>query len=723
MLNFFRDMKISKKLPLIMLLLALINSVAISTIGAHFAEKAVLKESNERLEAINADHVEGLTNFLSSISEDLKILSTNETVLNALSAFTSGYTALSSENKTEYLQDAYIKNNPNEIGKKHLLDMASDGSDYSTAHAKYHPWLRQFLVSRDYYDIFLFDTNGNLVYTVFKEMDFATHAETGQWKDTDLMKLFREIKTNPKKDDIHFKDFAKYAPSNNVPAGFIGTGIFDGSGNLIGVLAFQMPIARMNDYVQTDDGLGKTGDNVLVGSDFLYRTDSRFIKDGEPSSVLSSEFKSPAVELALKGEDGILLAPEEGGDLYLSSYAPIDFEGTRWAMITKIKKSEILAEINKLKLYVYGPSLIALLVVGLISFAYSKNLTNPINNMVLVMGRLAHKDYETQVPAQDRKDEIGDMGRAVQIFKENGLAVQRMEREQEELKKQAELEKVAAMNKLADDFDSRTSGIIESLAAAATEMQATASQMTNASGNTSQASALVAAAATQADSNVQTVAAAAEELSASSSEIARQISTVAQKANRASQEATTTSKQVGELNTLADSIGEVVSAIKDIAEQTNLLALNATIEAARAGEAGKGFAVVADEVKKLAMETAQKTEQIDERVVRIQQAIRSSVEAVQRIIEDVRQIDESTTTVASAVEEQNAATAEIGRNVSEASSGTQQVAQNIVDVQRNAEETGLAATTVLTASEELSRISNDLKVQVAKFLVEIRTNK
>ena len=208
--------------------------------------------------------------------------------------------------------------------------------------------------------------------------------------------------------------------------------------------------------------------------------------------------------------------------------------------------------------------------------------------------------------------------------------------------------------------------------------------------------------------------------SASSAEIAKQITGVAQKSNRATQEALTTSKQVSELNSLADSIGDVVSSIKDIADQTNLLALNATIEAARAGDAGKGFAVVADEVKKLAMETAQKTEQIDERVVKIQEAIRSSVDAVQRIIADVQQIDEATTAVAGAIEEQNAATAEIGRNVSEASAGTQQVAQNIVDVQKNADETGAAAGTVLSAAEELSRISENLQKEVGTFLSEIR---
>lgn len=290
------------------------------------------------------------------------------------------------------------------------------------------------------------------------------------------------------------------------------------------------------------------------------------------------------------------------------------------------------------------------------------------------------------------------------------------ELEKKELSRKAEDAKL----EMASDFENRTSDIIKSLAAASTEMQATASQMKSSSGRTAHVSQIVASAATEADSNVQTMAAAAEELSSSSLEIARQISSVAQKSTRASGEATTTSQQVNELNTLADSVGEVVGAIKDIADQTNLLALNATIEAARAGETGKGFAVVADEVKKLAAETALKTVQINERVSRMQTAIRHAVSAVGRIIADVQEIDHATSTVASAVEEQNSATAEIGRNASEASTGTQQVAQNIMDVQRSAEEAGEAANSLERAANELAYISEDLQKQVESFLNEIR---
>lgn len=416
-----------------------------------------------------------------------------------------------------------------------------------------------------------------------------------------------------------------------------------------------------------------------------------------------------AAKFAAEGKEGhtIELNPDSNEInmfAYDKSAGAYDFPGTGWLIVMGVVPDDVYKIVNQVK---HNMLIVQVVLVGLsILFALwlGAVAVRPLKNATGTMGELTNGNLDVEIKGTEYKDEFGGIARALQVFRDSMMQTRKMEAEQVELKKQSEQERREGMMMLANDFDSRTSGIISALASAATEMQATAGQMTSASQNTAHSSGIVASAATEADSNVQTVASAAEELSASSAEIAKQITGVAQKSNRATQEALTTSKQVSELNSLADSIGDVVSSIKDIADQTNLLALNATIEAARAGDAGKGFAVVADEVKKLAMETAQKTEQIDERVVKIQEAIRSSVDAVQRIIADVQQIDEATTAVAGAIEEQNAATAEIGRNVSEASAGTQQVAQNIVDVQKNADETGAAAGTVLSAAEELSRI-------------------
>lgn len=358
-----------------------------------------------------------------------------------------------------------------------------------------------------------------------------------------------------------------------------------------------------------------------------------------------------------------------------------------------------------------------ILTVILILFAVMA-LFKPLTAMMDVMKALSNEDLSVNVPFTKRTDEMGAMARTLEFFKQ-ALIEQKNIGDEEARNLVREREAREVMTKKTNAFDSQSSDMIGTLEKAAGRINATAAKLSTASSETIDASQIVNVNAREASENVQLVAAAAEELGASSNEIAQQISNVAEKASRASSAAESTSVQVGELNQLADSIGDVIGAIKSIAEQTNLLALNATIEAARAGDAGKGFAVVADEVKKLATETAGKTIEIDDRVAKIQSAIRQTVDAVQRIIADVREIDHATGAVASAVEEQNAATSEIARNVAAASDRTQQVSDNITDVMTNAEETTLSAQDLNSAAAELSEIAEVFKRETTAFLKDV----
>ncbi|MCB1580482.1 MAG: nitrate- and nitrite sensing domain-containing protein [Alphaproteobacteria bacterium] len=360
-------------------------------------------------------------------------------------------------------------------------------------------------------------------------------------------------------------------------------------------------------------------------------------------------------------------------------------------------------------------------VVSILTFIILKDLLQNIHNTEEVMNELVKGNTEVDVQGTERKDEMGGMARSIEVFKQGLIEKKRMEEEALKVQEQAEEEKKKAMVELANNFDGQVGGLINSLASASSELQSTAESMRSIADNTSQSSQTVAASSEEASTNVSTVASAMEEMSASASEIASQISSARVKSNDTAENAKNANETVSNLNILVENIGEVVTAIQGIAEQTNLLALNATIEAARAGEAGKGFAVVAEEVKKLATETGNKTDEINTRIIQIQEATRASVSAMERIIDNISDIDQSVTGVSAAVEEQNATTSEIVRSVGEAAQGVQQVSQIIVDVQKGAGETGSSADAVLNAAREVAKLSDNLKNSVDRFLNGIRS--
>jgi methyl-accepting chemotaxis protein len=362
---------------------------------------------------------------------------------------------------------------------------------------------------------------------------------------------------------------------------------------------------------------------------------------------------------------------------------------------------------------------VALILGVFAAWKIGSGISRPIQQITDAMKELAGGNKQTDIPGQDRFDEIGDMSKAVLVFKENMIRAEELAAQEAEAVKRRE-RRAEKINELTADFDQDMSVILKALASAATEMQSTATGMSSTAEETSRQSSIVAAAAEQASTNVQTVASATEQLSASISEITQQVSQSSSVANRAVEDAEKTNTQIRGLAEAAQKIGDVVGLISDIAEQTNLLALNATIEAARAGDAGKGFAVVAAEVKNLATATSRATEDITNQITGIQNETDGAVTAIGTISSTIAEISEISATIASAVEEQGAATLEITRNVQEASVGTTEVTSNIVSVNEAAGSTGAAAEQVLSAASELSRESEGLRHKVEDFLAAVR---
>src|SRR3979490_477565 len=365
--------------------------------------------------------------------------------------------------------------------------------------------------------------------------------------------------------------------------------------------------------------------------------------------------------------------------------------------------------------------LFAGIILTVISFWVAfRRILGPLNAMTGAMTRLAGGDKTIDIPGMKNKDEIGEMGATVQVFKDNMIETDRLRTEQSETEQnRAELRK-ADMHKLADAFEGAVGEIVEMVSSAATELEASANTLSTTAGRSRELATMVAAASEEASTNVQSVASASEQLTASVSEISRQVQQSSRVANEAVDQAQKTNDRVGELSKAAARIGDVVEMIKTIAGQTNLLALNATIEAARAGEAGRGFGVVASEVKALAEQTAKATGEISQQISGIQSATHESVSAIRDIGDTIGKMSEIASTIAAAVEQQGAATQEISRNVQQAAQGTTQVSSNIAEVQRGASETGLASSQVLSAAQSLSSESNRLKLEVGKFLNSVR---
>ncbi|SMF14516.1 methyl-accepting chemotaxis sensory transducer [Tistlia consotensis] len=347
-------------------------------------------------------------------------------------------------------------------------------------------------------------------------------------------------------------------------------------------------------------------------------------------------------------------------------------------------------------------------------------VVRPINRLTGGMQELAEGNLEVELPDGSRGDEVALMSQAVEVFRQNALDVRRLEAEQKAGAERAEADKRRAMNELAETFEASVKGVVEAVAQAAAEMEATAGNLSTTADQTNGQVTTVASAATQASGNVQTVASASEELAASISEIGRQAGESRTIATTAVDKAEATNRQIEGLVEAAQKIGDVISLIQDIAGQTNLLALNATIEAARAGDAGKGFAVVASEVKVLANQVAQATSDISIQVHGIQSATGEAAGSIKEIAHTIAEINENAASIASAVEQQNAATNEIARNVQEASAGTAEVSRNAEGLKAAAQETGAAASQMLQASGGLSRNAQQLGREVEAFIGKIR---
>ncbi|MFM8578803.1 MAG: methyl-accepting chemotaxis protein [Planctomycetaceae bacterium] len=706
---------LGNRLLLALLAVSLIPMAFMGLSTYQTASHALREQSFKQLETVNTITGKSVERYFDGLRQELRVLSEDQMALAALKAFRDGFETVSAgiderrlaqarrdvdsyyavEFAAEYrrrnpsaetqgdgsvgtegaagdggvlvdamdddavwLQNLYVRSNENPLGSKHLLDVADDASAYTKAHAEFHPNFRSLRDKYGVYDVFLADAvTGRVIYSVYKEADFGSSLKAGPLSGSGLGLAFQEAIVGGRRDAVSMGRFAPYLPSYDAAASFIAAPLFDGR-QLVGVVAFQIPIDRVNTIVGETTGMGSTGETYAVGPDRLFRTNSRFASQlGVESTILNPSFKvdtRQANEALVDGTSGTAMSVDYRGQPVLASWRPVtvhrDASGrgdVRWALISEIDAAEVFEPVNRLwrfAMAIFGATAVGVLMVS-------------------------------------------------------ALIARRMTRE---ARRQA---------RLVEGIGDNT----HQLASASEELTSVSQQMSAAAEETTAQANLVSAAAEEVSSHARTVSGSIENLVASLHAIAHSAQDAAATARRAVEMAHGTSTTMDALGRSSGEIGAVVKVITSIAEQTNLLALNATIEAARAGEAGKGFAVVANEVKELARETAKATEDIGGRIDSMQGDTVRAVAAIAEIGKVIEKIDSLQTKIAAAVEEQSVTTSEISRNIADATTGSTEIAENIVQVAQAAQSTAEGASNTQVSSLELSRMAQALQRLVVDY--------
>ena len=709
------NLKISIKMPALVVLSATVLAVGLGYLSYNSVSSNAIEGSKSKIRSVLENRSVALKSYLRSIEEDIISVSANPFTFQAKNAFHDAWVELGGDVETT-LQDAYINNNPHPLGSKEKLDFAETDTAYDAVHAKYHPWFRKFLQQRGYYDIFLFDLDGNLIYSVFKELDYATNLNTGKYKDTDLGNSFRAAADSITAGSLHFFDFKPYSPSHGAPASFISTPLIDEVGKKIGVLIFQMPIDRINAVMKPAIGLGETGETFIVGSDYLARSASRFL---ESDQILKKKVENGAINEALTGKASFEVTDNFREGSYAVLAEPLVFNGITWVMVATMNQAEVNAPVIALRNQIIIQALIMLLIIGAFGYWVSRTITRPLSQTTKVMEELTQGNTDVDISAVNRGDEVGDIARALQVFRDNINEKEAATLAQNE-KQEADLKRAEIIDERINKFSAMVSDLLSSFDNSSQGMKDSSIALSAIAEETNSQAGTVSESATAAASNIQTVSTASEQLRSSISAIANDAQQSRAAAEEAVVEVGNATSEVSGLVALTEKIGDVVTLISDIAEQTNLLALNATIEAARAGEMGKGFAVVATEVKELASQTAKATEEISQQIGDISTATGNSVAAIDKIGQVVEKVNSSSSAIASAVQQQDSATSNIAQNMIDVAKRTEDVTDNIGDVTQASQDTGKMANDALKAAEELAEQSTTLQSEITSFLDDIR---
>jgi len=413
------QLKLAFKLPAMVVVIALVTGVSLALAAYFVASDIVRMQTEQRLTGAAANSAAALEAYLTEVAEDLTVFAGRDEISASIDLFSGAMRSLKGQgDPTELLQAGYITNNPNPPGERLLLDTSDKLPVYDLHHRGLHGDFRELLAKRGYYDIFLFDSDANLVYSVTKEADFATNFKEGggPWADTDLGRVTRAAMAG-EAGQVFLSDFAPYGPSAGAPASFIAAPVIDKAGFLIGVMAFQMPSGRIDEVLARTMGLGRSGQMFLVGQDGLVRNDTPMTPDND---VLSLTLAGAPVTAALGGNTG-LDALTHLGETYVAASVPLSFGGVDWAVVALESAADIGAPAAGLRNTMLLIGAVLLAVATAASILIARTITRPVSRLTQAMTEIAADNFDVVVPGLERADELGDMAAAVDVFRANGL--------------------------------------------------------------------------------------------------------------------------------------------------------------------------------------------------------------------------------------------------------------------------------------------------------------
>lgn len=410
----YNSIPIRFKLPIIIAGLSVISIIATSAVSFLNTRSALLADAESRMVSINRMQARFVEEFFTGIDRDLTLRANSHLVINAVQDFTAAFNAY--PDPLEALQAIYITDNPHPNGEKDQLTNSGVGDEYDRVHTRYHPDFDALQDANGYYDVFLFDIEGNLIYSVFKELDFATNMIEGAWRNSGLATVFNGAMNAQPDGATTFDDFKPYEPSYGAPAAFFARPVFDDAGERIGVLAYQAPIDAINAAMRGVSGLGDTGEVVLVGADRLMRNDSPATDE---SDILMTSLDDAAVSRALEGQVGFAEITDGLGNRVWASYGPLELFGSRWAIVAKQSSAELRAPLESALWKTVQAAMVAITIALAVVVFVARGISRPLVGLNAAVQNIARRDFDALVPATGRRDEIGQIGQAIDAFRKD----------------------------------------------------------------------------------------------------------------------------------------------------------------------------------------------------------------------------------------------------------------------------------------------------------------